>query len=54
MKEYEDIFQPIPAGLSSEREMAHTIPLKEGHKLPFRLIYRLNLLEIEEAKRQIT
>jgi hypothetical protein len=33
--------------------MAHTIPL-EGHKLPFRPIYRLSPLEVEEAKRQIT
>ena len=49
MKEYEDIFQPIPAGLSSEREMAHTIPLKR-HKPLFRLIYRLGLLKIEKTK----
>ena len=34
--------------------MAHTIPLEEGHKPPSRLIYRLDLLEIEEAKRKIT
>ena len=33
--------------------MAHTIPL-EGHKTPFRLIYRLSPLEIKEDKRQIT
>ena len=54
VKEYEDIFQPIPAGLPPVREMAHTIPLEEGHKPPFRPIYRLSPLEIEEAKRQIT
>ncbi len=54
VKEYEDIFQPIPAGLPPEREMAHTIPLEEGHKPPFRPIYRLSPLEIEEAKRQVT
>ena len=35
------------------REMAHAIPLEDGHKPPFRSIYRLNPLEIEEAKRQI-
>ena len=34
--------------------MAHTISLEEGRKPPFRPIYRLNHLEIEEAKRQIT
>ena len=27
VKEYEDIFQPIPTGLPPEREMAHIIPL---------------------------
>ena len=53
VKEYEDIFQPIHAGLLPEREMAHTISLKEGHKPPFKPIYKLSLLEIEEAKRQI-
>ena len=34
--------------------MAHTLPLEESHKPPFRPIYRLSYLEIEEAKRQIT
>ena len=53
VKEYDNIFQPIHGGFLPEREMAHTIPLKEGHKPPFRLIYKLNHLEIEEAKRQI-
>ena len=54
VKEYEDIFQPIPAGVPPVREMAHTIPLEEGHKPSFRPIYRLSPLEIEEAKRKIT
>ena len=34
--------------------MAHTVLLEEGHKPPFRLIYRLSPLEIKEDKRQIT
>ena len=50
MKEYEDIFQPIPAGLPPHREMAHTISL-ECHKPPFRPIYRLGPLEIEDIKK---
>jgi hypothetical protein len=50
-KEYEDIFQPISLGLPSKREIAPTIPLKEGDKPPLRPIYRLNPLEIEEAKK---
>ena len=53
VKEYDDIFHIIPPGLSPMREMAHIIPLKDGHKPSFRLIYRLNPLEIEEAKKQI-
>ena len=51
MKEYEDIFQPIHTKLPPKREMAHT--LEEGHKPPFRPIYKLSPLEIEEARRQI-
>ena len=54
VKEYEDIFQPTPVGVPSEREMAYTIPLEEDHKPLFRPIYRPSPLEIEEAKRQIT
>jgi hypothetical protein len=54
VKEYEDIFQLIPAGLPPVREMAHIIPLEEGHKQPFRPIYRFNPLDIEKIKRQIT
>ena len=53
IKEYDDIFQAISLGLPPMREMAHTIPLEDGHKPPFRPIYRLSPLEIEEAKRQI-
>ena len=33
--------------------MAHTVLLEEGHKPPFRLIYRLSPLDIKEAKRKI-
>ena len=33
--------------------MTHTIPLEEGHKAPFILVYKFNHLEIE-AKRLIT
>ena len=54
VKEHEDTIQPILARLSPEREMANSIPLEEGHKPVFRLIYRLNPLEVEEANRKIT
>ena len=33
--------------------MAHTIPLEEGSKPPFRLIYHLSPKDLEEAKRQV-
>jgi hypothetical protein len=53
VKEYEGIFQPITPYLPPEREITHTIPFEEGHKPLFRPIYRLSLLDIEEAKRLI-
>jgi hypothetical protein len=53
VKEYEDIFQLLSLGLPPKREISHPIPLEKGHKLPFRPIYWLSPLEIEEAKRQI-
>ena len=53
IKDYEDVFQPISPSLPPKRKIAYTIPLKEGHKAPIRLIYRLILLEIEEAKGKI-
>jgi hypothetical protein len=51
LKKFEDVFEPLPSGLSPKREMAHTIPLEEGSKPPFRPIYRLSPKELEEAKR---
>ena len=53
VKEYDNIFQAILPGLPPMKEMAHTIPLEDVHKPPFRSIYRLGPLEIEKAKRQI-
>ena len=53
LEEYADVFQPIPIGLPPEREMTHTIPLEPDGKPPFRPIYRLSPLELQEAKKQI-
>jgi hypothetical protein len=53
LEEYADVFQPIPTRLPLEREMAHTIPLEPDGKPPFRPIYRLSPLELQEAKKQI-
>ena len=51
VEEYVDVLQPILIGLSPEREMAHTILLELDSKLPFRPIYRLSPLELQEAKK---
>ena len=53
LEEYVDDFQPIPTRLPLEREMAQIIPLKPDGKPPFRPIYRLSPLELQEAKRHI-
>ena len=52
LEEYADVFQPIPTRLPPEREMAYTIPLEPDGKPPFRPIYRLSPLELQEAKKQ--
>ena len=51
LEECADVFQPIPIGLPPERELAHTISLEPDGKPPFRPIYRLSPLEMEEAKK---
>ena len=53
LEEYVDVFQPIPTWLPLEREMAHIIPLERGGKPPFRPIYRLSHLELQDANRHI-
>jgi hypothetical protein len=53
LEKFEDVFEPLPSGLPPKREMAHTIPLEEGSKPPFRPIYHLSPKELEEAKRQV-
>jgi len=50
LKEFVDLFQPIPTSLSQERKMAHTILLVQDGKIPFRTIYQLSLLEVQKAK----
>lgn len=51
--EFKDVFQPIPAGLTVDREIGHTIPLEPG-SVPFsRPMYRLSPLELVEVKKQV-
>jgi hypothetical protein len=52
---YGDVFpKELPSGLPPDRGVGHTIPLVEGAKPPFRGIYRLSPLELEEVKTQVT
>ena len=53
LEEYDDVFQPIPTWSPLDRKMAHTILLEPDGKPSFRLIYKLSLLELQEAKKQI-
>ena len=54
LAEYADRFpDKSPAGLPSERNIGHAIPLEPGAKPVFRSPYRLSPKELEEAKRQI-
>ena len=53
LQEYPEVFEPRTT-LPPKRNIAHTIPLEQGHKPPFRPIYRLSPLELNEVERQIT
>ena len=51
--EFEDVFQPPPAGLPPDRGIGHLIPLEPGHKPPYKNPYRLSPVEICEVRKQI-
>jgi hypothetical protein len=50
VKVNEDIFHPIPTRLPSQREIAHTIPLDEGHESPLGLFVDLVLWRLKKPK----
>ena len=52
-KDFGDVFGEVPHGLPPARNVGHTIPFEPGSTLPFRPLYRLSPVELEEAKRQI-
>jgi hypothetical protein len=52
-EEFADVFGEVPHGLPPARTVGHTIPLEPGLIPPFRPLYRLSPLELDEAKRQI-
>ena len=53
IKEYADVFTPIPPGLPPERGIGHVIPLEEGSKPAYRGMYRLSPLELNECCTQV-
>jgi hypothetical protein len=54
-KEYGDVFQdPLPVGVPPRRNRVHEIPTEPGHTPPFRPLYRLSPIEMEEARKQVT
>ena len=50
-EEFGDVFGEVPHGPPPARNVGHTIPLEPGSTPPFRPLYRLSPLELEEAKR---
>lgn len=55
LAEYKDVFPPaLPPGLPPERGgPGHTINLEPNSKPPFRPVYRLSPLELQEVKKQL-
>jgi hypothetical protein len=54
-KEYGDVFQdPLPVGVPPRRNRVHEIPTEPGHTPPFRPLYLLSPIEMEEARKQVT
>jgi len=53
LREYEDVFQPLPDGLPPQSKVTHKIELADGAKPPYRPPYRMSPLELDELKKQI-
>lgn len=47
------VFEPLPPGLPPTRHVDHEIELEPGAKPPFKGIYHMSPLELEEATKQI-
>lgn len=50
LEDFANVFWLLPNGLHLEQEVAHIIPLKLVGKPPFKPIYRLSHLELQEAE----
>ena len=48
-KEFGDVFSEVPHGLPPARNAGHTLALERRSTPPFRPLYRLSPLELEEA-----
>jgi len=53
LEEFRGVTEPRTT-LPPHRNVAHTIPLEPGHKPPFRPIYRLSPVELDEVEKQVT
>ena len=53
IQEFEDITQPRST-LPPKRNVAHAIPSEQVHKPPFRPIYRLSPVELQEVEKQVS
>jgi hypothetical protein len=55
VEDFSDVFQdPLPPGLSPERDEGHSIPTEPGHPPPFRPMYRLSPLEYSKLQKQVS
>jgi hypothetical protein len=45
---------PLPVGVPPRRNWVHEIPTEPRHTSPFRPLYRLSPIEMEEARKQVT
>ena len=53
LRDYEDVFQPLPDGLPPQKKVTHKIEIPEGAKPPYRPPYRMSPLELDELKKQV-
>ena len=55
LNEFEDVFPPeLPSGLPPARGVGHSIPIEPGAPPPFRPMYRLSPVELQEVKAKLS
>ena len=53
LREYRDVFKPLPPGLPPKRAHDHHIDLEPGSVPPKQITYKMSPLELEEVKKQL-